>query len=129
MGSNESTRKVGAHVAEMAPLIPSGNPSIIGGIANPKSEGRNPKESRIPKSEKSAARGSACFAEPTPTVGVRISSIGFLSDFGFRVSDLGVPQTPDFSEALFRSFIFPCQNPAGGLDSDHLEKQERPAWL
>ena len=58
---------------------------------------------------------------------VRISSFGFLSDFGFRVSDFDVPQAPDFSEAFSRPFIFPCQNRAPGLDSAHLRKQERPA--
>ena len=51
------------------------NPSVIGGVFH-KSEIRNPKESRIPKSEKAAARQTACVGESTPTGEVRISSFG-----------------------------------------------------
>src|SRR5580765_6763007 len=45
---------------------------------NPKSEIRNPREARNPKSEK-PARAKASL---------RISVFGFLSDFGIRISDL-----------------------------------------
>src|SRR5436190_8310396 len=45
---------------------------------NPKSEIRNPKESRNPKSEKAMRVLKAPF---------RISVFGFLSDFGIRISD------------------------------------------
>ena len=46
-------------------------------MPNPKSEIRNPKEARTPKCERSTG----------PSFGIRNSGFGFLSDFGFRISD------------------------------------------
>jgi hypothetical protein len=46
-------------------------------LLNPRSEGRNPKEARNPKSE---------FVSPATVAGH--SDFGFLSDFGHRISDL-----------------------------------------
>jgi len=46
-------------------------------MKNPKSEIRNPKEIRSPKSEGTGRRLS-----------IRVSDFGLLSDFGFRISDL-----------------------------------------
>ena len=78
-----------------------GSPSVIGRKVH-KSEVRNPKSERIPKSEirKAAASQTACFGESTATGEVRISRFGFLSDFGFRVSDLSGHQKLVFTEAL-----------------------------
>ena len=50
-------------------------------MQNPKSEIRNPKEARSPKSEKAADR----------TI-FRYSDFGFLSDFGIRISDFNNPE-------------------------------------
>ena len=85
---------------------------------NPKSEIRNPKEARSPKLETATACFTTCFVEPTPPREVRISDFGFLSDFGFRVSDLRFHQTPAFAVAphgdnqilrAFRPWLFTAE--------------------
>ena len=74
---------------------------------NPKSEIRDPKEIRNPKSERGAAppelgnpiiTGASLWNERTLLAGfrgalhdIRISGLGFLSDFGFRISDFPPP--------------------------------------
>src|SRR6185503_3951789 len=50
---------------------------IVGQQIKPKFDDRNPKEIRNPKSELSAVMFP-----------LRVSGLGFLSDFGFRISDL-----------------------------------------
>src|SRR2546427_12654885 len=54
---------------------------------NPKSEARNPKEFRNPKSEKLAGPGLKLPPMGVTCVRFRPSEFGLLSDFGFRVSD------------------------------------------
>ena len=87
--------------------VRSGNsPSVIGST-NPKSEVRNPKEIRIPKSEKLVARMTAWFENSALPGKVRISGFGFLSDFGFRASNLSDHQTADFTEACHPPQLVP----------------------
>jgi hypothetical protein len=59
--------------------------------ANPKPEGRNPKEIRNPKTESVAALETNCL---TRSWAFRISGFGLLSAFGFRISDFGADGFP-----------------------------------
>jgi hypothetical protein len=79
--------------------------SGMGHEENPKAETRNPKEVRNPKSEPVGLReaGSRECDEPELRLGpLRASAVGFLSDFGLRISGFGHELVPlKIAEASF----------------------------